>query len=165
MWYIFKIIGLTSGFVFNDTSIIDVNAWYALAQTFGLVALFVLSNWLVCVLFEGKAKLKEIYIVTCYSLIPMVIQAIGYDILSNVLTLNEQSFLNILNYACIILTAAYLIMGIINIQEFTLGKFIFTTVVTLLAMILIIFLIFLVGILVQQSGDFIKTVVMEVLYR
>ena len=114
---------------------------------------------------EFKAKLKEIYIVTCYSLIPMVIQAIGYDILSNVLTLNEQSFLNILNYACIILTAAYLIMGIINIQEFTLGKFIFTTVVTLLAMILIIFLIFLVGILVQQSGDFIKTVVMEVLYR
>ncbi|MBQ7105977.1 MAG: YIP1 family protein [Clostridia bacterium] len=165
LWYIFKIIGLTSGFIFNDTSIIDVNAWYALAQTFGLVALFVLSNWLVCVLFEGKAKLKEIYIVTCYSLIPMVIQAIGYDILSNVLTLNEQSFLNILNYACIILTAAYLIMGIINIQEFTLGKFIFTTVVTLLAMILIIFLIFLVGILVQQSGDFIKTVVMEVLYR
>lgn len=165
LWYIFKIIGLTTGFIFNNTSLSDVNAWYALAQTFGLVALFVLSNWLVCVLFEGKAKLKEIYIVTCYSLIPMVIQAIGYDILSNILTLNEESFLNILSYVCIVLTAAYLIMGIINIQEFTLGKFLFTTVVTLLAMILIIFLLFLVGILVQQAGDFVKTAVMEALYR
>lgn len=165
LWYVFKIIGLTSGFIFNDTDINDVNAWYALAQTFGLVALFVVANWLVCVLFEGKGKLKEIYIVTCYSLIPMVIQAIGYDILANVLTLSEASALNILNYACIILTAAYLIMGIINIQEFTLGKFILTTIVTLLAMILIIFLIFLVSILVQQAGDFVKTAVMEVLYR
>ncbi|MBO5725742.1 MAG: YIP1 family protein [Clostridia bacterium] len=165
LWYIFKIIGLTTGFIFNSTSIANVNAWYALAQTFGLVALFVLSNWLVCVLFEGKAKLKEIYIVTCYSLIPMVIEAIGYDILSNILTLDEAKFLNILTYICVVLTAAYLIMGIINIQEFTLGKFVFTTVVTLLAMILIIFLLFLVGILVQQAGDFVKTAVMEALYR
>ncbi len=165
LWYVFKIIGMTSGFIFNDSDINDVNAWYALAQTFGLVALFVIANWLVCVLFEGKAKLKEIYIVTCYSLIPMVIQAIGYDILANVLTLNEQNVINILNYACILLTAVYLVMGIINIQEFNLGKFILTTVVTLLAMVLIIFLLFLVGILVQQAGDFVKTAVMEVLYR
>ena len=118
-----------------------------------------------CVLFEGKAKLKEIYIVTSYSLIPMVIQAIGYDILANILTLNEQSFLNILSYVCIVLTAAYLIMGIINIQEFTLGKFVLTTVITLLAMILIVFLIFLVSILVQQAGDFVKTAAMEAMYR
>ncbi len=165
VWYIFKIIGMSSGFIFNTSDINDVNAWYALAQTFGLVFLFVLSNWLVCVLFEGKGKLKQIYVATCYALIPMVIQAIGYDILSNVLTLGEAQFLTILNYVCIVLTAVYLVMAIINIQEFTFGKFVFTTIVTLLAMILIIFLIFLVSILVQEAANFIKTAAMEVLYR
>ena len=164
-WYVFKIIGMTSGFIFNKSDINDVNAWYAIAQTFGLVFLFVAANWLVCVLFQGKGKLKEIYVGVCYSLIPMVIQAIGYDILANVLTLEEQSFINILNYVCIVLTAVYLIMALINIHEFTFARFVGTTIVTLLAMVLIIFLAFLIGILLQQSGDFISTIVSEVLYR
>ena len=165
LWYAFKIIGYTSGFIFNKTNIISVNAWYALAQTFGLVFLFVASNWLVCVLFEGKATLKQIYVATCYSIMPMVINAIGYDILANVLTLNEANFINILNYACIFYTAILLIMGIINVQEFGFGKFVFTTVVTVLAMILVVFLVFLVGILLQQAGNFVQTVFLEAFYR
>ncbi len=164
-WYVFKIIGMTSGFIFNKSDINDVNAWYAIAQTFGLVLLFVVANWLVCVLFQGKGKLKEIYVGVCYSLLPMVIQAIGYDVLANVLTLEEQSFIDILNYVCIVLTAVYLIMALINIHEFTFARFVGTTIVTLLAMVLIIFLAFLIGILLQQSAEFISTIVSEVLYR
>lgn len=165
LWYVFKIIGYTSGFIFNKSSLNSVNAWYALAQTFGLVLLFVVANWLVCVLAQGKARLKEIYVVTCYSLIPMVINAIGYDILANVLTLNEANFISILNYVCIIYTAILLVMGIINIQEFGFGRFVLTTIVTLLAMILVVFLIFLVSILLQQAGNFVQTVFLEAFYR
>lgn len=165
VWYIFKIIGYSSGFIFNDSDIKSVNAWYALAQTFGLALLFVASNWLVCVLFEGKGTLKQIYVATCYSIMPLIIQAIGYDILANVLTLSESNFITVLNYVCYIYTAVLLIFAIINIQEFSLGKFVFTTIVTGIAMILVIFLIFLVAILLQQAGDFVKTVFFEAVYR
>jgi hypothetical protein len=130
VWYAFKILGFSSGFIFNTTDIRNANAWYALAQTFGLVILFTLANWAVCTLMEGKGKLKDIYIVTCYSLIPMIIQAIGYDVLSNVLTLSEANILSILNYACLVFTLVYIVMGLINIHEYSFGKFIFTTVVT-----------------------------------
>ena len=44
---------------------------------------------------------------------PMIIQSIGYDILSNILTLNESNILSILNYVCLIFTAIILIMGLI----------------------------------------------------
>ncbi len=165
LWYVGKIIGYTSGFIFNKTDIGEANAWYALAQTVGLVLLFVCANWLVCVLFEGKGKLKDIYVATCYSITPLVIGAFGYDILANILTLNEASFITILNYACILYTAVLLVMAIINIQEIGFGKFVFTTIVTLLAMILVIFLIFLVVILLQQATDFVKTVFLEAVYR
>lgn len=165
LWYIFKIIGYSSSFIFNSTNIENANAWYSLAQTFGLVLLFTLSHWLVAVLFEGKAKLVDIYIVACYAMIPMVIQAAGYDVLSNVLTLGEASFITLLNYVCIGYSAILLIMGLINVQEFTFGKFLFTIIVTLVAMILVIFIIFLVGILVQQSGDFLRTLFLEAFYR
>ncbi len=165
LWYVGKIIGYTSGFIFNKTDITDANAWYALAQTVGLVLLFVCANWLVCVLFEGKGKFKDIYVATCYSIMPLVIGAFGYDILSNVLTLQETNFITILNYACILYTAVLLIMALINIQEFGFGKFVFTTIVTLLAMILVVFLIFLVAILLQQASDFAKTVFLEAVYR
>ena len=165
LWYVGKIIGYTSGFIFNTTDINDANAWYALAQTIGLVLLFVCANWLVCVLFEGKGKFKDIYVGTCYSIMPLVIGSFGYDILASVLTLQEANFIAILNYACILYTGVLLVMAIINIQEFGFGKFLFTTVVTLLAMILVVFLIFLVVILLQQGSDFVKTVFLEAVYR
>lgn len=165
VWYIFKIIGLSTGFIFNEGDTESVNAWYALAQTFGLVILFAVANWAVCVLFEGKGKLKDIYTVTCYSLMPMIIQSIGYDILSNVLTLSESSYISILNYVCLVITAVILVMGLITIQEFTFGKFVLTTIITVLAMLLIIFLAFMIGILLQQAGNFVETVFMEAFYR
>lgn len=165
IWYVFKIIGYGCGFIFNTSSLEAANAWYALAQTFGLAILFIVSNWLVCVLFEGKGKLKQLYIGVCYSLIPLIFQAIGYDILTSVLTLNEANFITILNYICYVWTGILLVMAIINIQEYGLGKFVFTTIVTVIAMIFVIFLIFLVAILLQQAGDFVKTLFLEVAYR
>ncbi len=165
LWYVGKIIGYTSGFIFNKTDIAEANAWYALAQTVGLVLLFVCANWLVCVLFEGKGRFKDIYVATCYSISPMVIAAFGYDILASVLTLQEANFISILNYACIIYTAILIVMALINIHEFGFGKFVFTTIVTLIAMILVVFLIFLLAILLQQAGEFVKTVFLEAAYR
>lgn len=165
VWYIFKIIGYGSSFIFNKTSIESANAWYALAQTFGLVLLFVVANWLVCVLFEGKGKLRQLYIAVCYSIMPLIIQAIGYDILSSVLTASEANFIAILNYICFIYTGILLVMAIINIQEYGLGRFILTTIATGIAMIFVIFLVFLVLILLQQSSDFVKTLFLEVAYR
>lgn len=165
LWYVFKIIGYSSSFIFNSTNIKNANAWYSLAQTFGLVLLFTVSHWLVAVLFEGKAKIKDVYVVTSYAMLPMLINSIGYDILSNVLTLGEANFISMLNYVCLAYSAILLIMGLINIQEFTFGKFIFTIIVTLIAMILVIFILFLIGILLQQSADFVKTMFLEAIYR
>ncbi len=165
LWYVGKILGYGSGFIFNKTDIGEANAWYALAQTIGLVLLFVCANWLVCVLFEGKGKLKDIYVATCYSIMPLIINSFAYAILANVLTLEEASIISILNGACVLFTGILLVMSIITVQEFTFGKFIFTTIVTLLAMILVVFLIFLIVILLQQSADFIKTVYLEAVYR
>ncbi len=164
-WYVFKILGFSTGFIFNKTNMSTANAWYALAQTFGLILLFVLANWLVCVLFEGKGTLKQIYVGVCYCTAPLIIQSAAYLLLANVLTIDEAQFITILNYVCIIYTAILLIMALINIQEFSFGKFLFTTIVTLLAMILVLFLIFLFVILVQQSVDFIRTIFLEVAYR
>ncbi len=165
VWYAFKIIGFSNGFIFNTTDIRDANAWYALAQTFGLVILFTVANWAVCTLMEGKGKLKDIYVVTCYSLMPMIIQAIGYDILSNLLTLSEANVLSILNYVCLIFTVIILVMGLINIHEYSFGKFLFTTIVTILAMVLIVFLVFMIAILLQQTKNFIETVYLEAFFR
>ncbi len=165
IWYVFKIIGLTTGFIYNRSGLDTANAWYALGQTFGLVLLFTLGNWAVCVLFEGKGKLREIYITVCYALIPMVINAIGYDILSNVLTLSESSFITILNYVCIALTAIYLIMGLIAMHEYSFIKLVLTTAATVIAMLIVIFLAFMIGILLEQLFDFARTIFMEVMYR
>ena len=58
-----------------------------------------------------------------------------------------------------------IVMGLINIHEFSFGKFFWTTVVTVLAMILIVFLVFMLAILLQQTKNFVQTIYLEAFFR
>ena len=64
----------------------------------GTIALFVLANWLMSTFFEGKGRLKEVWIYLCYATMPMIVHNILFVILSNVLTQEEGVFLVCLLY-------------------------------------------------------------------
>lgn len=155
----------TTGFAFNKFDPSTYNSFYILLSTVGLVVLFVISNWLVCVLMGGIGKIKEIYIVTCYSLIPMIFGTLTALILTHVLTPDEYVFVTILQTVCIIYTFFMLIIGIMKVHDYEFGKFMLTTVVTVIAMGIIVFLIFLILLLAQQMTGWISTAYLELKYR
>ena len=156
---------VASGYAFNRFDASSYNSFFVLLRTVALVLLFVISNWLVCVLMGGIGKLKEIYIVTCYSLIPTIVATATGILLSHVLSPDEFVFVTIFQTICTAYTFIILAVGIMKVHDYEFGKFLGTTVVTVIAMLIIVFLIFLVFMLAQQVYGWIGTVFTELKYR
>lgn len=155
---------VASGFAYNNFNAATYNSFFVFLRTIGLVALWVISNWLVCVLLGGIGKLKEIYMVTCYSLIPLIFSTILSVILSNILVPDEFVFVSIFNTVCIVYTLFLLSIGIMKIHDYSFGKFLATTVLSIISMLIIVFLIFIIFMLAQQVYGWFVTVFNELTY-
>lgn len=154
---------LLGGFIFTNYDPGTFNSLWVFVRTVGLVFLWVVANWLVCTLLQGKGRFNEILIVTSYSLIPIIITRIVWTILSNVLLETEVNFLSIVTMVGVIWAGLTLIIGMVRIHDFGIGRFIGTTLLTIFGMAAIIFLAILVGILFQQLGGFISTIFVELI--
>lgn len=153
---------LWGGFFFTEYDPAGFNSLWVLVQTVGLIALWIAANWMICTLLGGKGKIREIIIVTCYSLLPIIIERIIWIVFSNILLPAESGFLGILTTVAVLWSFLLLIIGMMRIHEFTAGRFVLTSLLTVLAMAGIALLIILVMILVQQFGGFIATVITEI---
>ncbi|MBQ1187119.1 MAG: YIP1 family protein [Clostridia bacterium] len=154
---------LWGGFLFTKYDPGTFNSLWVLVQSVGLVALWVIANWLVTTLMAGKGKLKEIFVVTCYSLMPIIGARVIYIVLTNFLLPTEGSFLGILTTAAMIYTGLLLVIGMMRIHDYSMGRLIGTSLLSVFGMAAIIFLMILVGILLQQLGGFVATIVTELL--
>lgn len=154
---------LKGGFLFTVYDAASFNSLWLFVKTVGLVGLWIIANWMVCTLLQGKGRFKEIAIVTCYSLLPLIIEKAIRLILTNVLLPTEASFLNILDTIAILYFLILMTIGLIKIHDFSMGRLIGTSVLSLAGVAAIVFLVITIVILVQQFGGFIVTVVTEIL--
>ncbi len=154
-----------SGFSFEIFEAANYNSIETLLGTVGIALLFVIVNWGVCVLAQGKGKLKEIFMVTCFALIPEIFSSIFYLVLTNILVPEEGAILTIVTIVCHIMAVIVLCVGIMVIHEYDFFKFLSTTVITLLGMALVVFIIFMLFILFQELFGFIGSLFSEIFYR
>jgi len=165
-YYIISVLDDTaSGFAFNYFDASDYNSFYVLLSTIGLVLMWTAANWLVCVLMGGIGRLKEIFIVTCYSLLPMAFASAISLICTHLLAPDEFVFIGILQTACAMYTLFMLAVGTMKAHDFGFGKFLGTSLLTLVAMMIILFLLFLVFLLSQQVYGWVYTLIIEARYR
>ena len=166
LFYISDVLGdFYGGFAHSSFNAENYNSLLTLIGTVGVAVLWVICNWAVSVLAEGKGKLKEVFIVTCYSLVPQIVSNIICLILSNVLLIKESTAMTVISTAAIILTGLLLCIGTMIVHEFDFFKFLLTAAISLVAMAIVIFLAFMIIILLQQFFAFIRTVFIEVAYR
>ena len=154
-----------SSFLFRAVDVYNYNSLFTLATTAGLVVLWIVANWLACTLMEGKGRMDEIAIVTAYSLLPMILYNVLYTVLSYALSYEDAAILNGIMTVMTIYTAFLLIVAIMTVHEYTFGKLILSSLITVFFMILIVFVIFMMVILIQQLWNFINSLYTEVAYR
>ena len=153
------------GFLFRRNDAESYNALFTVAQTAGLLVLWSVANWAICTIMDGKGRLKEVYIVSSYSMIPLVLYNVIYLALSHVVAIEAVDAIVSLGMIVMIYTFFILCVGIMAIHEYDFPKFLWTSFVAVLIMILVVFIGFMIVILIQQLGDFLFSLFMEVVYR
>lgn len=154
---------LAGGFMFTQYDPATFNALWVLVRSAGLVVLFVISNWMICTLMHGKGTLREIIVVTGYSLSPVIIERFVHILLTNVLLPTEAMFLSGLSAIGIGFSLFLLIVGLMKIHDYEMPRLIGTSLLSVGWMAVLVFLIVLVSMLVQQLGGFVVTVFLELI--
>lgn len=154
---------LKGGFLFTIYDVATFNSIWLFVKTVGLVGLWIIANWMVCTLMGGRGRVKEIAIVTCYSLLPLIIERIIRILLTNMLLPTEASFLNISGAIATIYFVLLMIIGLLKIHDISMARLIGTSALSIAGVAAIVFLAIAIIILVQQFGGFIVTVVSEIL--
>lgn len=166
---LFAILGVLqiqyNGFIINDVNPKEINSLKQIFSVILLVVLFVVGNWSVTTLMEGKGNMKEILMVTGYSLLPIVL--IGYPsiLISRFVTLEEVGLYKLILGIGYFATGWMLFMGILNIHEYGLGKTIAAFFLTVVSMLVMIFVALLFFDLIQQFLSFIKMIWRELNLR
>lgn len=154
-----------TGFIVNPNNPNDLNSINEILYILTPVLLFSIGNWSITTLMDGKGTFKEIFMMTSYSLFPMIIIGYFLIIFSNVITIEEMEFYYILKGIGVILTGYMIFFGLIMIHEYTLLKAILTVIMTIVAMGVIIFISLLFFDLIQQVLGFVLSVYREIVLR
>lgn len=134
-------------------------------QSFGLFLLYVVCNWAMCTLFDGEGSMKNIFIVTAYSLIPYISGYLIGTLLSHFLIRDEYIFIQCFEIIGTAWSVVLFISAMKAVHQFTFGKTIALILLTLVAMVLVIFLLVLLLTLFQQVLIFLFTIYTELSYR
>lgn len=166
LYYIANVLKETgSGFLATTVDINKYNTIYTIIETIGIVLLWSVCNWLITSSFDGKGNFKEVFIATTYSLIPLTLFTFIRVILSHMVSMSGLKIVDAVGVVVLILTFFLLCIAIMAVHEYDFFKFLSTAIVTVLFMILVAFVVFVVGILLQQVGEFFTSIFTEIFYR
>ncbi len=164
--YILSVLEETAGgFLFTSYDAVTFNSLLVFARTVGLILLWVVVNWAVASLFEGKGRLRDILTVVCYSLLPLLLIKLLALPLSHVMLLEEGTFLQLLQGFGVLFTLLLITIGTMIMHDFSLWKFIWTSLLTVFGIAIIVFVLFMIVILLRQGYGFLLTVFSEAIYR
>lgn len=129
------------------------------------VILIAVANWSITSLFDGKGKMKEIFMMICYCYFPLVVCNALKIIVSNFITYDETMFLTIIEIVGYVGTGYMAFMGLVVIHEYGVFKTILSVLGTVLALLIIIFIALLIFDLSQQVYGFFYSLYKEIMTR
>ena len=161
----FSINRMTASFVVNDINPLNVDSFRELISVLLLYLLFCVSNWSVTCLMEGEGRMKDIAIAVGYAMTPMIVCFNIGTIVSQFVTKDEAAFYSILIALGIAYSLLMVLMGIMQVHNYTLGKTLLTILLTFIAMFIIIFVVLLFMDLINQVYSFFYSIYQELIFR
>lgn len=154
-----------AGFVVNFINPRGVDVRMDIISVFVIVLLLATANWSITCLMEGEGRFKDILTVIGYSTLPMVLTFLPITVLSWFIAADEEDIYHVIRILAILYFAILLLIGIMTIHNFSIGKTIVTLVFTVVALIIIIFVILLMLSMIDQIRMFLESVYNELILR
>lgn len=161
----FSINRISASFIVNDVDPLDVNALTELISVLLLYGLFCVGNWSITCLMEGEGRLKDIAIAIGYAMIPMIVCFNLGTIVSQFVAQNEEAFYYMIVGIGIAYGLFMMLIGIMEVHNYTLGKTLVTIFLTFIAMFIIIFVVLLFADLINQVYSFFYSIYQELIFR
>lgn len=156
---------LIASFVVNDIDPRGVDLLYELSGVLAFYLLLCVSNWSITCLLNGEGRLKDIAIAIGYGTFPVTVTLLAATIISKVIADDEEVFYALLIAAGIVYGVILILIGIMQVHNYTLGKTLATLLLTILALLIIVFLILLLSNLIGMVVGFFRSVYTEIIFR
>ena len=156
---------LLASFVVNDLDPRGIDALYELLGVMAFYLLICVSNWSVTCLMNGEGRLKDIAIAVGYATAPMRLTMIIATIVSQAIADEEQAFYGIILGVGIAYGVIMMLIGIMQVHNYTLGKTLLTLLITIIAALIIVFLLLLLSNLLGLVYNFFHSIYTELIFR
>ena len=156
---------LLASFVVNDLDPRTVDSLYELLGVLAFYLLLCVSNWSITCLMNGEGRMKDIAVAVGYGTVPISFVLVLATIVSQFIADDEQAFYTLLLVVGIAYGVIMILVGILQVHNYTLGKTLLTLFLTVLAMLIIIFLLLLLSNLLGMVVNFFRSVYTELIFR
>lgn len=165
MTYVFS--RMLTGFVFNTIDLSQFNAVLEVVSILLPFGLWCGANWALTTLMEGKGTIRDVYIATAYSLVPMVLVLIPLTVASNFITAEEGFLFYRLPLVLGLAWSGILVVlgAVMTTHEYDLRKTVLTCILTVAGMVFTMFLALLFVDLVEEVAAFVNELITEFSYR
>lgn len=154
-----------TSFIFMTVYWEDLNIFLYLASVLFPLTLWVIGNWALTTLFDGKGRLGQVYMATCYALTPYPLVQFPLMIFSNFVTVDEAEFYAVLSMLSLLYAAILIVVAMGQIHEYSAGKNLLFTVATLFAMLVMIFILMIFFSMISQGVAYFISLARELLFR
>lgn len=154
-----------TSFIFMNVYWEELNIFLYLASVLFPLLMFVVGNWALTTLFDGKGRLGQVYMASCYCLTPFPLIQLPLMIFSNFVTEDEAAFYLVAGTLSMIWCGMLFIAAMGQIHEYSAGKNIVFMVFTLFAMLVIIFILMLFFSMILQGVAYFISLGKELLFR
>ncbi|HBM79748.1 MAG: YIP1 family protein [Clostridiales bacterium] len=153
-----------SGFIFSQ-KIENYSIFTNLAYFIVLTGLFIVGNYFISSIDDGRGRMKDIFISIAYSFSPFIIIMPFVILFSNVATINEKFFIDTTILVLLVWSIINVILSLIEIHEYSFKKTIKSILLTLFFMAVAILAFSVWYLLLKQMVDFVVQIVKEVILR
>ncbi|MDR0554186.1 MAG: YIP1 family protein [Treponema sp.] len=154
-----------TGFIDNYRRLYDLESTELFLSGALPVALFFISNYAVTTLMSGNGRFRDIYMVTCYSLAPLIIFGFLSTVISNALIIEELPILTAFYWIGVVWFLFLLFAGLCVVHEYTAPQNIAALLCTIVAAVIILFLSALLLTLMDKLISFFDVLFVEISKR
>lgn len=151
-----------TGFIVNYHDVSHLNIPLILVSSVFPYLIFIVANWAVGTLIDGKGNMRNIFKVNMYALYPTIFLYVIGVLLSRVAVYDEAALVNVLFYLPMVMYVFYTFIGLIMIHQFSFTKAVGSIVLSIIAMAIIIFIIMLLVTLVSGFTNDVFTIFDEI---
>jgi hypothetical protein len=163
---IIEIMRLTlTSFQFVKINMEKFNAILELMRILLPVFLWTVANWSLTTLMDGKGKMGDIYMTIAYALTPSVIINAIMIILSQLITFDEGAVYWFLAGFSTLWTGMLIIAGMMMVHDYSIGKTILSSLLTVVGMGVIVFIFVIFFSLISDAVSYFVSLYKEILFR